>query len=137
MKSVTSPERGTQNGSALSGLVPLWTMFTQGVALGWRVVAPSGRQKSPLIVLRNRPTSTSRPDRRRRGSERRAPTPGPPEMGALGPHRDAVVAGRGVGGASVMDVVRCGLTSAADRNQRTEVDKVVCKTAVVGGSVGL
>src|SRR5262245_51986725 len=28
---------------ALSGLMDLWTMFSQGVALGWFVVAPSGR----------------------------------------------------------------------------------------------
>src|SRR5262249_1694585 len=45
--------RGTRAGFALSGLVPLGVTFTQGAALGWSVVAPSGRQKrswdDPLI----------------------------------------------------------------------------------------
>src|SRR5262249_52402258 len=39
---------GTKLGSALSGLVPHCAMFTQGVALGWPVVAPSGRRKGAL-----------------------------------------------------------------------------------------
>src|SRR5262249_20397640 len=71
MKIVISPERatqieapasnpmtdmcGTRVGFALSGLVPLGVTFTQGAALGWSVVAPSGRQKD---ILGRAPNST-------------------------------------------------------------------------------
>jgi hypothetical protein len=35
-------------------------MFTQGVALGWRVVAPSGRHRGALVRSSSTPTSTRR-----------------------------------------------------------------------------
>src|SRR5262245_40789273 len=58
MKSVTSPERAAPKGSALSGLVLFGRRSPR--ALPWAGVwlPLRGDRKAPLVIFRNRPTST-------------------------------------------------------------------------------